>query len=112
MELPVTKEKPVLRVATRSSTKNREHRHRREVRKGSQGSLPERSDSDHSVPKISIRPIVESEKGVERDSIPIDISQEIREDLAISSKFPGTTLRKVTFDNVPMYIKPEVKVDE
>ena len=87
MELPDRQGKTVFRVTTRSSTKNREERHRnREAeRKGKFRFEPrypdlELSDSDHSIQE-PVQPVVESEKGVDQSPIPIDISREIRNDL-------------------------------
>ena len=90
MELPVRLEQPVHRVATRSSTKNRElerraRKDRRRARSRKVGELDD-SSSDSSLSLETARkleqviPIAKVEKGVEENRIPRDVSREIRED--------------------------------
>ena len=96
MELQVRLEQPVHRVATRSSTKNRElerrarkDRHSARSRKVGE---PDDSSSDSSLSLETARKseqvisIAEVEKGVEENRIPRDVSREIREDLADPEK--------------------------
>jgi len=59
-----------------------------------------------------IRPVVELEKGIGYYPIPIDISQEVRENLDESVVLLDPLRQKVTFDDIPVFINPKFKVDE
>ena len=122
MELPVRIEQPVHRVATRSSTKNRElerrtRKGRRRTRSREVGE-PDDSSSDSSfsleIAKESDQatPIVAIEKGVEENRIPRDISREVRNDLAEPEPTSKTSGRTVRFDEIPVIIQPDLKPDE
>ena len=122
MGLPVRIEQPVHRVATRSSTKNRELERR--ARKGRRRTRsreerePDDSSSDSSFsPEIEIEPdrstpIVALEKGVGEDRIPRDISRATREALAESEPTSETSGRTVRFNEIPVFIQPDPKPDE
>ena len=122
MGLSVRIEQPVHRVATRSSTKNRElerraRKDRRRTRSREERE-PDDSSSDSSFsPEIEIEPnrltpIVVVEKEVGEDRIPRDISRETREVLAESKPTPKTSGRTVRFDEIPVIIQPDPKPDE
>ena len=98
MGLLVRIEQPVHRVATRSSTKNRElerraRKGRRRTRSKEERELDDSSSDSSFSPEIEIEldrstPIVAVEKGVGEDRIPRDISRETREVLAESEPTP------------------------
>ena len=122
MELPVRLEQPVYRVATWSSTKNRElERRARKDRcraRSRKVGEPDDSSSDSSLSLETARkpeqviPIAEVEIGVEENWIPKDVSREIREDLAdLESTFKPTN-KAVRFDETPVIIQPDLKPDE
>ena len=122
MELPVRLEQPVHRVATRSSTKNRElerraRKDRRRARLRKVGE-PDDSSSDSSLSLETTRepeqviPISEVEKGVEENRIPRDVSREVREDLVDPEHTFKPTNRIVRFDETPVIIQPDLKPDE
>ena len=122
MELPDRIEQPVHRVATRSSTKNRElerrarkDRHKTRSRKVGE---PDDSSSDSSF-SLEIKnepeqttPIATVEKGVEESRIPRDISREVRKDLANLEITPKTSAKTVRFDEIPVIIQPDLKPNE
>ena len=121
MELPLRVEQPVHRVATRSSTKNRElerrsRKDRRRTRSKKVGE-PDDSSSDSSFSPETIRepkqvtPIAAIEKGVEENRIPEDVSREVREELADPELTPKPSGRTVRFDETPVII-PDLKPDE
>ena len=122
MELPVRLEQPVHRVATRSSTENREleRRARKDKRRARSRKVgePDDSSSDSSLNLETARepeqviPIAEVEKGVEENRIPRDISREIREDLADPEHTFKPTNRAVRFDETPVIIQSDLKPDE
>ena len=122
MELPVRLEQPVHRVATRSSTKNRElerraRKDRRRARSRKVGE-PDDSSSDSSLSLETARkpeqviPIAKVEKGVEENRIPRDVSREIREDLADPENTFKPTNRAVRFHQTPVIIQPDLKLDK
>ena len=122
MELPVRLEQPVHRVATRSSTKNREvekgaRKDRRRARSRKVGK-PDDSSSDSSLSLETARepeqvtPIAEVEKGVEENRIPRDVSREVRKYLADPEHTLKPASRTVRFDETPVIIQPSVKPDE
>ena len=115
MELPESREEPVLRVATRNSTKTQADRRKSRKEKRRSGRLqPESilSDSDHSV-RVEHQPsVVEVEKGVAAQVLPMDISQEVRKALESPIEKPQTGSKRVAFSDTPVFIKPEIKVDE
>ena len=122
MELPDRIEQPVHRVATRSSTKNRElerraRKGRRKTRSRKVGE-PDDSSSDSSFnPEIKnepeqTTPIATVEKGVEESRTPRDISREVRKDLANLEITPKTSAKTVRFDETPVIIQPDLKPDE
>ena len=122
MELPDRIEQPVHRVATRSSTKNRElerraRKDRRRTRARKVGE-PDDSSSDSSFNLETIRepdqvtPIAAVEKGIEKSRIPRDITREVREDLADLGLTPKPSSRTIRFDEIPVIIQPDLKPDE
>jgi len=117
VELLDKQEETVHRVATRSSTKSRVERHKDRERRRKERSKtgiastdPEEGDSNHSVRIESTQPIENFEKGVER--YPTDVSQEVRRSLGNNVVNPEPIQRKVTFDDIPVVINPDLKVDE
>ena len=122
MDFLVRIEQPVHRIATRSSTKNRElerraRKDRRRTRSRKVGE-PDDSSSDSSLsleiarkPK-QVTPIAEVEKGVEENRIPRDVSREVREDLADPEHTLKPTSRTIRFDETPVIIQPDLKPDE
>ena len=110
------------RVATRSSTKNREleRRARKDRRriKTRKGEDPDSSSSDSSFSQETVRkpestpPIVSVEKGIEENRIPRDISREVKEDLVEPDQALTLPSRKVRFDETPVVIQPDPKPDE
>ena len=122
MELPVRIERPVHRVATWSSTKNRElerraRKDRRRIR-SRKSEEPDDSSSDSSFSPKTIRkpnqvtPIASVEKGVEENRIPRDVTREVRKDLAEPEQALNPPSRKVRFDENPVVIQPDLKPDE
>ena len=122
MELPVRIKQAVHRIATQSSTKNRELERRarkdrrrtraREVGKPDDSSSDSSSSPDTEKEPDRPTPIVSEEKGVGEDRIPRDISRETREALAKSEPTPKTAGTTVRFDEVPNIIQPDPKLDE
>ena len=119
MELLVRIEQPVHRVATQSSTKNRElerraRKGRRRTRSREVGELDDSSSDSSFSPKEpdQTTPIVVVAKGVEEDRIPRDISRETRKVLAEPEPSPKTSGRTVRFDEIPVIIQPDPKPDE
>ena len=122
MELPVRVEQPVHRVATWSSTKNRElerraRKDRRRARSRKVGE-PDDSSSNSSFSLETARepdqvtPIAIVEKGVEENRIPRDVSREVREDLADPEHTLKPASRIVRFDETPVIIQSDLKLDE
>ena len=122
MELPDRIEQAVHRVATRSSTKNRElerraRKGRRKTRSRKVGE-PDDNSLDSSFSPETIKepdqasPIAAAEKGVEESRIPRDISREVREDLAGLELSPKASSKTVRFDETPVIIQPDLKPDE
>ena len=122
MELPIRIEQPVDRVATRSSTKNRElerrarkDRHRARSRKVGE---PDDNSSDSSFSLETMRepdqvtPIASVEKGVEEKRIPRDVSREVRKDLTEPEPLIKPPDRTVRFDETLVIIQPDLKPDE
>ena len=122
MELPVRVEQPIHRVATWSSTKNQElerraRKDRRRARSRKVGE-PDDSSSDSSFsPETTREPdqvtsIVVVEKGVEENQIPRDVSREVREDLTDPEHTLKPASRTVRFDETPVIIQLDLKLDE
>ena len=122
MELPVRIEQLVHRVATRSSTKNRElerraRKDRRRARSRKVGE-PDDSSSNSSFNPETVRkpdlvtPIASVEKGVEENRILRDISREVRKDLAEREHILKPPSRIVRFDETSVIIQPDLKPDE
>ena len=122
MELLVRVEKSVHKVATRSSTKNRElerkarkDRHRARLRR-LDGANNNGSNSSFSLESTMqpgpITPIASVEKGAEENRISKDISREVRKELEGSGQIPDLPIRKVRFDETPVIIQPDLKPDE
>jgi Fe-S-cluster formation regulator IscX/YfhJ len=112
VELLERRESVVNRVATRSSTRNQPDSR---VRKTRSRKKPESSSSDSDRNEVApepIRPIVQEEKGVEANRLPIDISSEVGR--AIADSNPKVVPRTVRFDDVPVIIKsnPDIRIDE
>jgi hypothetical protein len=112
VELLERKESIVNRVATRSSTRNQpDSRVRRtRSRKKSESSS---SDSDQNeVAPEPTRPVVQVEKGIEENRLPIDISSEVGR--AIVDSNPRIVPKTVRFDDIPVIIKsnPDIRIDE
>ena len=122
MELPVRIEQLVHRVATRSSTKNRElvRRARKDRRRIRSRKLEESDDSssDSSFSLETMREpdqvtsIAQVEKRVEEKRIPRDISREVREDLGEPEQAFNPPSRKVRFYETLVIIQPDLKPDE
>ena len=122
MELPVRLEQPVHRVATQSSTKNRELERRarkdrcrarsRKVGEPDDNSLDSSFSPETAKESDQATPIVAVEKGVEENRIPRDINREVRNDLAEPEPTPKTSGRTVRFDEIPVIIQPDLKLDE
>ena len=118
MGLPDRIEEPVLRVETRSSTKNRveeprsSRRNRNKHRSTRSRKEPESdlSDSPQLDEPRETPPIATSENEVGTNRIPKDISEEVRQDLTRSSL--PTQHPRVRFDDTPVFIEPERKADE
>ena len=122
MKLPIRVEQPVHRVATRSSTKNRElerraRKDRRRARSRKVGE-PDDSSSNSSFSLETAREldqvtsIAVVEKGVEENRIPRDVSREVREYLADPEHTLKPASRIVRFDETPVIIQPDLKPDE
>jgi hypothetical protein len=112
VELLERRESIVNRVATRSSTRNQPDSRARKTRSRKK---PESSSSDSDRNEVApepIRPIVQVEKGVEENRLPIDISSEVGR--AIADANPRIVPKTVRFDDVPVIIKfnPDIRIDE
>ena len=118
MELLDKVEKPVLRVETHSSTKNRveepkssrKSRNKRRSARSRKELESDPSDSQQSNNLGKTKPIATSENGVGTSRIPEDINEEVRQDLT-RSELP-TQLQRVRFDDTPVFIESERKVDD
>ena len=114
MELPIPVEESVHRVATRSSTsskvsKVRKPRNRPRRKRG----IPESEDSLFDpVSDPESPPIATTEKGVETDRIPTDISAEVQQQLKELGSYPDRSPRKARFDDTPVIIRPDRKPDD
>jgi hypothetical protein len=112
VELLERRENVVNRVATRISTRNQPDSRVRKTRSRKR-SKSSSSDSDRNevVPEPT-RPIVQVEKGVEENRLPIDISSEVGR--AIADSNPRIVPKTVRFDDVPVIIKsnPDIRIDE
>jgi hypothetical protein len=116
--LPDRLEEAVLRVVTRSSTrkedvelgKNRKKKNRRKDIRSRTEPESDPSDSQKSDDPGETSPRANSENGVEARGIPEDISEEVRRDLTRSGL--RTPLPRVRFDDTPVFIEPERKVDD
>ena len=115
MELPERIDSSVLRVATRSSTRkdevessrSRKKKNRRKDIRSRTETESDPSDSQKSDEPREIPPAATAENGVETRGIPEDISEEVRQDLTRSGL--RTTHPKVTFDDNPVFIEPELE---
>jgi Fe-S-cluster formation regulator IscX/YfhJ len=112
VELLERRESVVNRVDTRSSTRNQPDSR---VRKTRFRMKPESSSSDsdrNEVVPEPTRPVVQVEKGVEENRLPIDISSEVGR--AIADSNPRIVPKTVRFDDVPVIIKsnPDIRIDE
>ena len=113
MELLVRIEESVHRVATRSSTKNRaQERRNRRVRLRTRVDKPDSSSSDPSSEPEPVLFKATDEKGVEENKIPRDISVEVRKELEKTNLDVVTEPKRVRFDDIPVIIEPEVKLDD
>ena len=116
MELPVRIEESIHRVPTRSSTKNRaQERKNRRIRIKTRSSRiddPDSSSSDPGPEPESVKPKATTEKGVEENRIPRDISIEVRDELEKTNLGVVTKPKKVRFDDIPVIIEPELKPDD
>ena len=116
MELPVRVEELVHRVATRSSTKNQslERKNRRIGHRTRQSKL-EDSNCSSSDPILHLEPVPLKaivEKRIERDWILEDINMEVRKEVEKAALRLDPPPRKVIFDDVPVIIELEAKLDE
>ena len=117
MELPVEIVAPVNRVSTRSSTKKdkvsdpRARKPRRKAKK-SWEAKDAREDHFDSSQESKVELVATSEKGVARSWIPMDVSTELREQLAKQISDSDPSPRKVRFSDVPIIIEPERKLDD
>ena len=100
-------------------TKNRVDRHRHRKRQGKEKSGSGRvndnldlSNSNHSKKEDLTRPIVELEKGVGHQLISIDNNQKVREELDQPAELSELIQWKVTFDDTPIFVNPDLKVDK
>jgi hypothetical protein len=112
VELLERRESIVNRVATHSSTRNQpDSRVRRTRSRRRSESSSSDSDRNKVVPEPT-RPIVQVEKGVEENRLPIDISSKVGR--AIADSNPKIVPKSVRFENVPVIIKsnPDIRVDE
>ena len=110
------------RVATGSSTKNRElerraRKDRCRIRSRKAEDLDSiSSDSNFSLETMreldQVTPIAQVENGVKENRIPRDVSREVREDLVESEQTLNPSSRKVRFDETPVIIQPDLKPDQ
>jgi hypothetical protein len=112
VELLERKESVVNRVATCSSTKNPPDSR---VRRTRSRKKPESSSSDsdrNNVAPEPTRPVVQVEKGIEENRLPIDISSEVGR--AITDSNPRIVPKTVTLDDIPVIVKtnPDIRIDE
>ena len=118
MGLPDRIEEPVLRIETRSSTKNRveetksnrKNKNKRRSARNRKEPESDPSDSQQSDEPRETQPVATSENGVGTSRIPKDINEEVRQDLT-RSDLPTQHLR-VKFDDIPIFIEPERKADD
>ena len=117
MELPVEIVTPVNRVSTRSSTKKdkvsdpRARKPRRKAKK-SREAKDAREDHSELSQESEVAPVATSKEGVTRSRIPMDVSTEIREQLAKQISNTDPSPQKVPFSDVPVIIEPERKLDD
>ena len=116
MELPVRVEESVHRVVTCSSTKNRAHERKHcrakvRTRSNKLDDLSSRSSDPEPEPE-SVQPRATLQKGVEESRIPRDISIEVKDDLERTNLGIVAEPKKVRFDDVPVIIEPEAKLDD
>jgi Fe-S-cluster formation regulator IscX/YfhJ len=112
VELLGRRESVVNRVATRSSTRNQPDSR---VRRTRSRKKPESSSSDSDRNEVApepTRPVVQVEKGVGENRLPIDISSEVGR--AIADSNPRIVPKTVRFDDIPVIIKsnPDIRIDE
>ena len=111
MELPVPTEGVVNRVSTRSSTKNQTDRSKKRSKRRSRKRSESSSDSDHQLQSPPPEPDeAHSEEGVEQNRIPIDISAEIRTEIAGPDS--AAIRKKVSFRDEPVIINPVTHAHE
>ena len=111
MELPGEPEYVVNRVSTRSSTRKQLEESIRGRKKKQRRRRESSSSSDQPSPDHVPEPEeVHSEEGVERNRIPIDISAEIRTEISGPDVIPNR--KKVSFNDIPVVIGPEVSTSE
>jgi hypothetical protein len=114
MEPPV--EEHDCRIATRNSTKQRFERPRtkREVPRSRSGKANPETDrsSSESSDVVEVPPVVTPEKGVENLHIPINVRHDVKRNLEVSGTVPDPPRKSVTFEDVPVFINPELKMDE
>ena len=111
MGLPVETEGVVNRVSTRSSTKHQPERSTKRSSRKLRRKPESSSDSDLLFQERIAEPeVVQSEKGVEPNRIPVDISAEIRTE--ISGPDIVRHQKKVSFSNSPVIINPDVGTNE
>ena len=113
MELPDSLEKSVHRVATWSSTRNREKRRRgRLVKEKGQSREEDRSgssDPEGLQPPENFCPSVELGKGVKGVPLDLDIGSEVRKHLQESGRVPKPERGSVTFNDFPGCHQPGTK---
>jgi hypothetical protein len=112
VELLERKESVVNRVATRNSTRNQPDSRIKRTRSRKR---PESSSSDSDRNEVApepTRPVVQDEKGVEENRLPIDISSEVGREIADSN--PRIVPKTVRFDDIPVIIKSnlDIRIDE
>jgi len=116
VEVPREAEGPVFRVTLRSSTKNRpDVNNSSRSRKSSKKKVVVESDSSDatSIPETPTPvPRAESGNGVDQHRIPVDISEEIRREIAETGSPPIRPTPTVRFDDIPVIIPPAARVDE
>jgi hypothetical protein len=103
VELLERKESIINRVATCNSTRNQSDSR---VRRTRSRKKPESSSSDSDRNEVApepTRPVVQVEKGVEKNRLPIDISSKVGR--AIADSNPRIVPKTVRFDDVPVIIK-------
>ena len=118
MRLPDRIEESVLRIATYSSTKNqvvefdsnKKNKNRRRNARGRKEPELDPSDSQQSDEPRKTQIVETLENGVGNNRIPEDISEEVRQDLTRSSL--PTQHPRVRFNDTPVFIEPEQKVDD